>query len=59
MKVILCTLLMIIPSTVAILAAAWLLYNDKMGWGWFIVASILTYSGSIKLSDDKDSDDTK
>jgi len=53
MKVILCTLLMFIPSTTSILAAAWLSYHDKTGWGWFIFTAILTYGGSIKFSDDK------
>lgn len=39
-----------LPTIFAICAAAWLTYNNKEGWGWFLFVAVLVTS-SVKIDD--------
>lgn len=39
-----------LPTIFAICAAAWLAYNNKEGWGWFLFVAVLVTS-SVKIDD--------
>lgn len=39
-----------LPTIFAIGAAAWLAFNNKEGWGWFLFVAVLITS-SVKIDD--------
>lgn len=50
MKDIAFTLITKLPTLCAIIAAAWLAFNGKEGWGWFLFVAVLVTS-SVRLDD--------
>lgn len=50
MKDIIIVALVKLPTLFAIVCSAWLAFNGKEGWGWFLFVAILV-TASVKVTD--------